>query len=271
MALVTLWVQRSEFFDATTTPFSRSGTSSKYHMWNPPLVDWTVKKSPQRTPQINDSQHFTTSTFRGFGFVTPLFSWSGQRRTNHHIVIMVKSGPEVPSNQWLSLHHGFDVHIFWRYNSSILQKWDFVEVPYVKPSTGWLDSQEGFPMDSPNQQLTKFCKLWHSRFLAVVKLWHPRVQNPWSSEANNNLAPFRLAQGSQTLVIWVLRKSSWATRLTLGWEFFKDVGTSPWSHRWKVWRVWPSVSFYKIIPPELSNTSNEVREYFLCFSQNFRT
>jgi hypothetical protein len=46
--------------------------------------------------QIHFSQYFTTLEFRGFGVIIPLFSRSGQRRTNHGLDPMVREAPKYP-------------------------------------------------------------------------------------------------------------------------------------------------------------------------------
>jgi hypothetical protein len=70
-----------------------------------PLVDQIVGRGFQWTPQIHGSYYFTSLAFGGFGVMTPLFSRSGQRRTDHGVDSMVRGDPEYPWIYRLHLLH----------------------------------------------------------------------------------------------------------------------------------------------------------------------
>jgi hypothetical protein len=84
---------------------SQSRTSPKYHMWDPPLVDWTGKRGFQQTPQIHGSHHFVTPTFGEFVAIKRLFSQSRtsldlpRRRSND------QGESRIPLDLWLMLLH----------------------------------------------------------------------------------------------------------------------------------------------------------------------
>ena len=67
-----------------------------FHPFNSPfLSEWSVRENI-KDPHIYGSCHFVSSVFGGFTRLTLPFSWSGQRRTDHNLDLMVRKDLEGP-------------------------------------------------------------------------------------------------------------------------------------------------------------------------------